>query len=122
MRKLALTLTAAAACALGLSLTGGAQAGVIGAEGIRAAFDQVRIVEPVHCTPGRAHRRSPPYDGCYRTSRRYHAPRGYYVSRPFVYVPLTHTYGYRRHYYDSPGFSVGIHTGRRGGYGFGYGW
>ena len=115
MRKLALTLTAAAACTLGLSLTG-AQAGVIGAEGIRAALDQVRMVEPVHCLPGRVHRRSPPYDGCYRTSRRYYAPR------PYVYAPLPYTYGYRRHYY-SPGISFGFNTGRRhSGYGFGFGW
>ena len=122
MRKLALTLTAAAACTVGLSLTGGAQAGVIGAEGIRAAFDQVRIVEPVHCLPGRAHRRSPPYDGCYRTSRRYHAPRRYYGARPFVYAPLPHTYGYRRHYYGSPGISLSFGGRRHYGHGFGWGW
>jgi hypothetical protein len=111
MRKLALTLTAAAACTLGLSLAGGAQAGAIGAEGIRAALDQMRIVEPVHCTPGRAHRRSPPYDGCYRTSRRYYAP-------PYAYAPYPYYgYGYPRHYYGGPGIGIGI--GR--GYGFGFG-
>ena len=40
MHKFTLTLAAAGACALGLSFTGGAQAGTLGgAEGIRAALD-----------------------------------------------------------------------------------
>jgi hypothetical protein len=116
MRKLALTLTAAAACTLGASLTDRAQAGALGgADGIRAALDQVRIVEPVHCLPGRVHRRSPPYDGCYRTSRRYYAPQ------PYAYAP--YPYGYRQHYYGSPGISFSFGSGRRhSGYGFGWGW
>jgi hypothetical protein len=103
---------------LGLSLSGGAQAGALGAEGIRAALDQLPIVEPVHCLPGRVHRRSPPYDGCYRTSRRYYAPR------PYAYAPAPYPYyGYRQHYYGGPVVSFGFSTGRRhGGYGFGWGW
>ena len=118
MHKFTLTLAAAAACALGVSHTDRAQAGTLsGAEGIRAALDQIRVIETVHCIPGRVHRRSPPYDGCYRTSRRYYAPRSY------AYAPAPYPYGYRQHYYGSPGISFGFSTGRRhSGHGFGWGW
>jgi len=111
-----MTLAAAGACAPILLLTDRAQAGALsGAEGIRAALDQVRVVETVQDRPGRVHRRSPPYDGCYRTTRRYYAPQ------PYAYAP--YPYGYRQHYYGSPGISFGFSTGRRhSGYGLGWGW
>jgi hypothetical protein len=128
MHKLTLTLATAAACTLGASLT--AQAGTLGgAHGIRAALDQISVVEPVHCIPGRVHRRSPPYDGCYRSVRRYYAPRAYgYAPRAYRYAPYYggYGYGYGRHYYGGPRIGIGIGFGghRHGGLGlgFGFGW
>ena len=121
MRKLAFTLTAAAACTLSVSLSGGAQAGALGgAEGIRAALDTTNLVEQVHCRPGRPHHssfRTP--DGCegrQRHSRRYVQPRyGYqpYYGSPYGYQ----RYGYQPQYYpfgySSPGISFGFSTGPR---------
>jgi hypothetical protein len=116
MRKLPFILTAAAACAATLSLSGSAQAGTIaGAEGVRAALADLSAIEKVHCTPGRVHRRTPPHDGCYRSV--YRAP--VYPSYGYGYGP--YAYGYPYAY--RPGLSVGIGFGRPwGGYwGPGYG-
>jgi hypothetical protein len=113
MRKLALSLTAAAIGAAALLLAGSAHAGALaGADGIRAALDQVGSVEKVHCTPGRLHRRTPPYDGCYRSV--YRAPY------PYAYGP--YAYGYP--YYYRPGVSIGIGVGPYGYWGprWGFGW
>ena len=73
MHKFTPLIAAAAVCVAGVSLAGRADAGaLVGADGLRPALDQMSITETVHCTPGIAHRRSHPRDGCYR--RVYRAP------------------------------------------------
>jgi hypothetical protein len=112
-----LMLAAAAVCALSAPLAGRAEAGALaGAEAIRPALDTINTTEAVHCVPGRVHRRSPPYDGCYRSVQR--AP-----AYPYAYS-YPYGYGYAPGYYGwGPGVSIGF--GRRGywgpGIGFGFG-
>ena len=58
MRKLFLTLAAAAAVVSAASLANRADAMPIGdASGIRAAVDDVAVIDQVHCVPGRLHHR-----------------------------------------------------------------
>ncbi|HSL69885.1 MAG TPA: hypothetical protein VK864_06555 [Longimicrobiales bacterium] len=110
MRKLGLSLTAAAIGAAALTLAGSAEAGALaGADGIRAALDGVSVVEKVHCTPGRLHRRTWPYDGCYRrVYRTYPYPYAYAYPYPYGYP----YYRYR------PG--AGVYWGPGWGIGFGF--
>jgi hypothetical protein len=121
MHKSNLLIAAAVICATGVVLTGRAHAGALaGAEGMRAAIADVNLIETVHCTPGIAHRRSPPYDGCYR--RAYRAPA--YPAYGYGYAP----YAYGGYPYYRPGLSVGIGVGGWGhrhwgpGVGIGFGW
>ena len=87
MHKFTPLIAAAAVCAAGVSLASRAEAGALaGADGLRPALDQMSITETVHCTPGIAHRRSHPRDGCYR--RVYRAPAPAYS---YGYGP---SYGY----------------------------
>jgi hypothetical protein len=120
MRKLALSLTAAAIGAAVLALAGHAEAGTLaGADSIRAALDGVSITENVHCTPGYVHRRAPPYDGCWR--RAYYAP-AYRYAYPYGGSPYRYGWG------GGPGVGIGIGVGPYGywggprvGIGFGVG-
>jgi hypothetical protein len=123
MHKFTPLIAAAAVCAAGVSLVGRADAGALaGADGLRPALDQMNITETVHCTPGFAHRRTPPRDGCYR--RVYRAPAPAY-SYGYGYGP--YAYGYPYGYYR-PGISIGVGGwGHRGwgwgpGVGIGFGW
>jgi hypothetical protein len=117
MLKLTPILAAAAVCAAGMSLAGRAEAGALaGAEGLLPALDQMSITETVHCTPGIAHRRSPPYDGCYR--------RAYRAAPAYSYGYPSYGYGYGGGYpygYYRPGFSVGVGVGGWGHRGWGWG-
>jgi hypothetical protein len=114
MRKISLTLATAAACALGVSLAQPASAGALaGAETLRTAGDALSLVETVHCTPGRVHRRSWPYDGC--RARVYRAP---VYRAPYVYGGYSYYGGYPYGY--APGISFGFGYGPRWGIGFGW--
>jgi hypothetical protein len=119
MHKFTPLIAAVAVCAAGVSLAGRAEAGALtGAEGPRAAVADLGLIEAVHCTPGFAHRRTPPRDGCYR--RVYRAP---YPAYSYGYGP--YAYGYPYGYYR-PGIGIGIggwgHRGWGPGVGIGFGW
>ena len=123
MHKFTPLIAAAAVCVAGVSLAGRADAGaLVGADGLRPALDEMSITETVHCTPGIAHRRSHPRDGCYR--RVYRAPAPAYS---YGYGPSYGYGGYPYGYYR-PGISVGVGGwGHRGwgwgpGVGIGFGW
>jgi hypothetical protein len=121
MHKSNLLIAAAVICAAGSMLVGRADAGALaGAEGTRAAIADMNLIETVHCTPGIAHRRSPPYDGCYR--RAYRTAPAYpaysaYPSYGYGYAP----YAYGGYPYYRPGLSVGIGVGGWGHRGWGWG-
>jgi hypothetical protein len=115
MHKFTPLIAAAAVCAAAISIAGRTEAGALaGAEGLRPALDQMNITETVHCTPGIAHRRSPPRDGCYR--RAYRAAPAYSYGYGPSYGYGGYPYGYYR-----PGFSVGVGVGGWGGH-RGWGW
>jgi hypothetical protein len=124
MHKLTPLIAAAAVCAAAVSLAGRAEAGALaGAEGPRAAVADLGLIEAVHCTPGFAHRRSHPRDGCYR--RVYRAPA--YPAYSYGYGPSYGYGGYPYGYYR-PGIGIGVGGwGHRGwgwgpGVGIGFGW
>jgi hypothetical protein len=127
MRKL--MLAAAAVGALAVPLASRADAGALGgAEGLRAATDDVSVVLNVHCTPGRVHRRVAPLDGCWR--RAYHAP---VVVAPRVaawgpgWGAWGPGWGWGRPAFGYAGWRPGIGIGRPWGWGgwrggIGWGW
>jgi hypothetical protein len=131
MHKLTLLLAAGAVGALAVSVASRAEAGALaGAEGLRIAIDDVSNIQKVHCVPGFAHRRSPPFDGCWRRAYRAWGPGwGYGWRRPIYRSAWGHPgwggYGWRRPIYGAawgPGIGVGIGVGRPWGWGGHRGW
>lgn len=109
MRKLALTVALAATATLASPLVQRAEAGAIKPAPLGAAFDQTKLVQPVHCRPGYPHHssfRTP--DGCEGPKRH---SRRYYRDRPYAYYPQPYPYPYAYGY--RPGISFGFSIGPR---------
>jgi hypothetical protein len=98
MRKLIMTIAIAAASLAAVGLTNRADAMAIGnADGIRAAIEDVAVIDQVHCRPGLWHHSYRPHDGCFR--------RGFVVGPRF---------------FGGPRFRDGFRGGYRGGFRGGY--
>ena len=103
MRKIILSLAAAAAILTAGSLANRAEAITLGAPaGLAPAIEETSSIEQVHCRPGWRHhyptrwRRA---DGCSRVYRGYRAYRGYpYYYGPRVYFGPRYRYRYWRHW------------------------
>jgi hypothetical protein len=104
MRKLIVTIAAAAACLAAVCLTNRADAMTVGsADAIRAAIADVAVIDQVHCRPGFWHHSFRPHDGCFR--------RGFIVG-PRVFVGPRFRGGFRGGF-RRDGFRGGFRGGRR---------
>jgi hypothetical protein len=101
MRKLCLTLAAAAMVLSTGALTADSSAMTLGnAAGIRAAVEDVAVIDQVHCRPGWWHHRFRPHNGCFGGRRVFIAPfvvhRPHFVRRHFAHRPFIRSHGFRR--------------------------
>lgn len=103
MRKLFLTLAAAAAMLSTGALTPDADAMTIGTPaGLRGAIEDIAVTDQVHCRPRRLHHRwrggHPTWNGCYRSHYRRGivlAPAPFYFGSRVYVGPRRH---WRRHW------------------------